>query len=57
MTLDQDVEKEFAKARKYAEQGDASSMGNLLSLAQRYAAKAGQDISAQVTQIRALAKK
>ena len=57
MTLDENVEKELKAARSYAEQGNASGMSNVLALAQMYAQKVGQDITAQVAEIRALVKK
>ena len=50
------VEVELAEARKYAAKGDASGMEDLLRIATGYAAKTGQDITAQVAKIRAMVK-
>ncbi len=57
MNLDQNFKTELANARKYADQGRVSTMESCLSLAQTYAQRIGQDVSAQVAEIRAWLKK
>ena len=57
MTLDKNVEDALAQARDWAEKGEATVMNALLSTAQGYAQKVGQNISLQVSDIRELVKK
>ena len=54
MTIDKNVEEALTKARGFAEQGEAIVMNSSLALAQGYAQKVGQDISAQVRDIERL---
>ena len=55
MTLDKNVENALADARRRAEKGDAG-FTTFLQSAQDYARRVGQDVSAQVAEIRALVK-